>query len=156
MVRDRKKLEAMNKRIAEGRQRVAEQEARVVELRRDGQSTDDATKLLHEIKETLRLMQAHRERAISSPSAAAANSKGAPLTSLLDLRKLRRRQQISKRPTNGASRRLPANPAPAEGARGSKKSNFSGRAETTSAPRLLPKSPAVAAYPCANSARPHP
>jgi hypothetical protein len=62
MVPDRKKLEAMNKRIAEGRQRVAEQEARVVELRRDGQSTEDATKLSREIEETLRLMQKHREQ----------------------------------------------------------------------------------------------
>jgi hypothetical protein len=52
----------MNRRIAEGRQRVAEQEARVAELRRDGQSTEDATKLLTEIKETLRLMQKHRDQ----------------------------------------------------------------------------------------------
>ena len=42
MVRDRKKLEDMNKRIAEGRRLVAEQEARVAELRRDDQSTEDA------------------------------------------------------------------------------------------------------------------
>jgi chromosome segregation ATPase len=62
MARDRKKLEDMNKRIAEARQRVAEQEARIAELRRDGQSTEDATKLLHEIKETLRLMQKHRDQ----------------------------------------------------------------------------------------------
>jgi chromosome segregation ATPase len=62
MVRDRKKLEDMNKRIAEGRQRVAEQEARVTELRHDGQSTEDATKLPNEIKETLRLMQEHRDQ----------------------------------------------------------------------------------------------
>lgn len=66
MVRERKKLEDMDKRIAEGRQRVAEQEARVVELRRDGQSTEDATKLLHEIKETRRLMQKHREQLLRS------------------------------------------------------------------------------------------
>ena len=38
----------------------------MVELRRDGQSTEDATKLLHEIKETLRLMQEHRERLLRS------------------------------------------------------------------------------------------
>jgi hypothetical protein len=62
MARDRKTLEDMNKRIAEGRQRVAEQEGRIVELRRDGQSTEDAAKLLNEIKETLRLMQKHRDQ----------------------------------------------------------------------------------------------
>jgi hypothetical protein len=66
MVRDRKKLEDMNKRIAEGRQRVAEQEARVVELRRDGQSTEDASKLLNEIKATLHLMQKHRDQLLRS------------------------------------------------------------------------------------------
>ena len=62
MARDRKKLEDMNKRSAEGRQRVAEQEARIAELRRHGQSTEDASKLLNEIKETLRLMQKHRDQ----------------------------------------------------------------------------------------------
>jgi len=62
MARERKKLEDTNKRIAEGRQRVAAQEARIAELRRDGQSTEDATRLLNEIKETLRLMQKHRDQ----------------------------------------------------------------------------------------------
>jgi ribose 1,5-bisphosphokinase PhnN len=65
-MRDRKKLEDMNKRIAEGRQRVAEQEARVVELRRDGQSTEDVSKLLNEIKATLHLMQKHRDQLLRS------------------------------------------------------------------------------------------
>jgi len=62
MVRDSKKLEDMNRRIAEARRRVAEQEARVAELGHDGQSTEDAAKLLSEIKETLRLMQKHRDQ----------------------------------------------------------------------------------------------
>jgi chromosome segregation ATPase len=62
MARDRKKLEDMNRRMAEGGRRVAEQEARIAELRRDGQSTEDATKLLNEIKQTLRLMQKHRDQ----------------------------------------------------------------------------------------------
>ena len=61
MVRDSKKLEDMNRRIAEARRRVAEQEARVAGLKHDGQSTEDAAKLLSEIKETLRLMQKHRD-----------------------------------------------------------------------------------------------
>ena len=51
MVRGQKKLADMNRCIAAGRQRVAEQQARVAELRRDGQSTEDATKLVTEIKE---------------------------------------------------------------------------------------------------------
>jgi len=66
MVRDRKKLEDMNKRIADGRRLVAEQEARVAELRRDDQSTEDATQLLNEIKETKRLMQKHRDQLLRS------------------------------------------------------------------------------------------
>jgi len=36
--------------------------ARIAELKRDGQSTEDAAKLLQEIKETLRLMQQHRDQ----------------------------------------------------------------------------------------------
>jgi hypothetical protein len=62
MVRDSKKLEDMNRRLAEARRRVAEQESRVAELKHDGQSTEDAAKLLSEIKETLRLMQKHRDQ----------------------------------------------------------------------------------------------
>jgi hypothetical protein len=70
MLRGPKKLEDMNRRIAEGRQRVAEQEARVAELRRDDQSTEDATKLLTEIKETLRLMRNHRDQLLRSKARA--------------------------------------------------------------------------------------
>ena len=62
MVRDRKTLTETNRRIAEGQRRAAELEARIAELKRDGQSTEDASKLLQEIKATLALMQKHREQ----------------------------------------------------------------------------------------------
>ncbi len=41
---------------------MAEQEARIADFKRDGQSTEDAARLLREIKETLRLMQQHRDQ----------------------------------------------------------------------------------------------
>jgi hypothetical protein len=60
MQRAAKTLEAMNRRLEDVRQRLAEEETLMAELRRDGQSTDDASRLLNEIKETLRLMEVHR------------------------------------------------------------------------------------------------
>jgi hypothetical protein len=54
------KVVAMKQRIEDVRQRLAQEEARVAELSRDGQVTDDTRRLLNEIKETLRLMEAHR------------------------------------------------------------------------------------------------
>jgi hypothetical protein len=56
MLRAAKTLEAMNRRIEDVRQRLAGEETRM----RDGQSTDDASRLLNEIRETLRLMEVHR------------------------------------------------------------------------------------------------
>jgi len=62
LVRLEETLEAMRRSIQEVRQRLAEEEARVAELRRDGQPADDAGRLLNEIKETLRLMELHQAR----------------------------------------------------------------------------------------------
>jgi hypothetical protein len=46
---------------------VTAEEARVAELRRHGQPTDDVSRLLHEIKQTLRLMEAHRTAGLLPP-----------------------------------------------------------------------------------------
>ena len=62
MVRLDKSLEAMHRRIQEVRRRLTEAEARVAELRRDGQPSEDGSRLLNEIKETLRLMEMHQAR----------------------------------------------------------------------------------------------
>jgi hypothetical protein len=57
----------MQRRIDDLRQRVTAEEARVAELRRHGQPTDDVSRLLHEIKQTLRLMEAHRTAGLLPP-----------------------------------------------------------------------------------------
>ena len=62
MIRDCKKLVDSDTRIAQGRQRLAQHEVRIAEPKGDGQSTEDAAKLLQEIKETLRLTQQHRDQ----------------------------------------------------------------------------------------------
>jgi len=60
MLREAKILEQMQRRIEDMQQRLTTEEARVAELRRHGQPTDDVSRLLHEIKQTWRLMEAHR------------------------------------------------------------------------------------------------
>jgi hypothetical protein len=54
-------LAECNSHIAEFERRVTEQEARVAEMQRDGRSTHDALKLLHQFRETLRLGIEQRE-----------------------------------------------------------------------------------------------
>jgi hypothetical protein len=61
MVSNHEMLGKMQERIAQVRQRVIDEEARVAELRRDGQAMEDASRLLREIKQTLRLIELRRD-----------------------------------------------------------------------------------------------
>ena len=54
-------LAECNSHIAEFERRVTEQQARVAQMERDGRSTHDALKLLHQFRETLRLAIEQRE-----------------------------------------------------------------------------------------------
>jgi hypothetical protein len=55
------KLREANRHVVESRQRVLEQEARAAELAREGDRTEEATRLLEEFRVTLRHMERHRE-----------------------------------------------------------------------------------------------
>jgi hypothetical protein len=57
----REHLAEADRHIAEGQQRIAEQEARIAELQRDGHPTAEAVEMLHKFKDTLRLMEEHRQ-----------------------------------------------------------------------------------------------
>jgi hypothetical protein len=52
-------LQLARRHIAEGKRRVAEQEARIAELVRNGRDTTTAQAVLKSFKETLSIMQEH-------------------------------------------------------------------------------------------------
>jgi hypothetical protein len=54
-------LAQAERHLVEYRQRIADQERRILELQRDGHSTEEAEKLLAEFRETQRLGEEHRE-----------------------------------------------------------------------------------------------